>query len=68
MTEEEEKFDDENAMQRVSWWKCIIPIWCIIDYVQESNEQKKKEDDAAAAAATAASAATELQSYLDQCE
>ena len=48
-------------MARFSWWKCIIPIWCIADGV--AAKKKQQQQQAAAAAALA-----ELAAYQDQCE
>jgi hypothetical protein len=57
---------EENAMERASFWKCLITVmWCIIDDAQ-SNAEKKKEE--AAAATAKAIEAAELQAYVNQCE
>jgi hypothetical protein len=56
-----EKELDEIAMDRVSWLKCLIPIWCITEAIIENTEQEKQK-------AAEAAAAAELQNYISQCE
>jgi hypothetical protein len=51
----------ESTMERFSWWKCIIPIWCAVDAVNSAANKAKEQ--AAAAAATA-----ELEAYKNQCK
>jgi hypothetical protein len=41
-------------MQRLTWWKCIIAFWCIIDDKKEKEKQKQ-------------AALVELTAYVGQC-
>ncbi|CAF1309499.1 unnamed protein product [Rotaria magnacalcarata] len=52
----------ESTMERWNFWKCFIPIWCVIDHVQEKKKAEKKRQQALFAAAQA----QELQDYLNQ--
>ncbi|CAF4047142.1 unnamed protein product [Rotaria magnacalcarata] len=52
----------ESTMERWNFWKCFIPIWCVIDHVQEKKKAEKKRQQALLAAAQA----QELQDYLNQ--
>ncbi|CAF1262346.1 unnamed protein product [Adineta steineri] len=50
----------ESTMERLTWWKCIIALWCILDH--EAEKRKKEQQALAAQAAEAAS----LQAYIEQ--
>ncbi len=54
----------ESTMERVSVWKCLIPIWCLIDYV---SEKKKADEQSAAQKQAEAAQAAQLQAYINQC-
>ncbi len=49
----------ESTMERLTWWKCIILIWCLID--DKLEKDKKKQEALAAEAAN-------LQAYINQCK
>ncbi|CAF5103130.1 unnamed protein product, partial [Rotaria magnacalcarata] len=36
----------ESTMERWNFWKCFIPIWCVIDHVQEKKKAEKKRQQA----------------------
>ncbi|CAF1092020.1 unnamed protein product [Adineta ricciae] len=46
----------ENTIERLTWWKCVILIWCIID-----DQVKKKKEKEALEAQKA-----EIQAYVSQ--
>ena len=48
----------ENTIERLTWWKCIILIWCIVD-----DQVKKRKEKEALEAQKA-----EIQAYVSQCE
>lgn len=55
----------ETTMERLTWWKCIIPVWCLVDDAQEGvEEQKKKNAETQKENAKKA----EEQAFIDQCE
>ncbi len=57
---------EENPMERVAFWVCLLSfLACIVDDKKESDEKKKQE---AADATAKAIAAAEVQAYVNQCE
>jgi hypothetical protein len=57
----------ESTMERVSWWKCLIPIWCIVDYVGEKKQAGEQIPAQTQAEAAQAADAEKLQAYINQC-
>lgn len=49
-------------MERITWWKCIILLWCLLDDAGEKASKEAKET------ATKAAIAAEIQNYINQCE
>ena len=52
----------ESTMERLSWWKCIVVIWCIVDDQIEKQQQRERERQEQALAAQ------QLQNYINQCK
>ncbi|CAF1384827.1 unnamed protein product, partial [Rotaria sordida] len=52
----------ENTMERLSFLKCLIIIWCIIDITKQKNKEKKEKYEAM----LAQQQAEQLQAYINQ--